>query len=335
MFALAITAAVAVAVTLAVTATWQADAAPGDEDATYFPTAGCRLADTRGPDNIGPRSTPLGADEVYEIQIHGANGECTGPLAIPADATGISANVTAVNATTSSNIRLYPANLTDVPLLSNLNVTAGGPATPNKVDVQLSPDGKIKVYNFRGSVDIVIDIVGFYSPSSLTELAASAGIPGPQGPVGPAGPAGVIELSHGYGADTPSAESPANVERRVTENRVGAGVGLFTLYAHSTLTAPVSMAGQDYALSTLNYCISDLTLEGFVDDVSVYVSTTGPGTTLLVNDFNNRTSTGCYDVAVNDTVARKSVTVQFGVRGTIPNQAVSFVSLTGTWVPLN
>ncbi|MEO1055508.1 MAG: hypothetical protein AAFY28_01190 [Actinomycetota bacterium] len=170
-----------------VMARWSAGATPGDFDTTYTPTAGCRIVDTRGPDNIGPRSAPLGPNEVLEVQIHGANGECTGGLAIPTEATAIAANVTAVGATASSNVRLYPADLAQVPLLSNLNVTAGAAPTPNKVDVQLSPDGKLNVYNFRGSVHILIDIVGWYGPSSLVDLAASAGVPGPAGPAGPAG----------------------------------------------------------------------------------------------------------------------------------------------------
>jgi hypothetical protein len=115
----------------------------------------------------------LGAGEVFEVSVHGANGDCTGPLAIPVDAVAVALNVTAVNATATSNIRVYPANLTEVPTLSNLNVTAGAPPTPNKVDVQLSPDGKIRVYNFRGTVNnfrgtvnIFIDVVGYYTNST-------------------------------------------------------------------------------------------------------------------------------------------------------------------------
>jgi hypothetical protein len=104
--------------------------------------------------------------------VRGENGDCTGALAIPADAVGVALNVTAVNATAQSNIRVYPADLSEVPLLSNLNVTAGAPPTPNKVDVKLSPDGKIKVFNFRGSVNIFIDIVGYYTNTTLKELAA-------------------------------------------------------------------------------------------------------------------------------------------------------------------
>jgi len=162
----------AVVCTLLVTQAWSAGAAPGDEDSTFVPTAGCRVADTRAAFAVGPRTTPLAADETFTVAIHGENGECVGPLAIPADAVAVALNVTATNATTNSNIRVFPADLTEVPNLSNLNVSAGAPPTPNKVDVKLSPDGKIKVYNFRGSVNIFIDIVGYYTNATLQELAA-------------------------------------------------------------------------------------------------------------------------------------------------------------------
>lgn len=164
--------------TLLVTQAWSVGAAPGDDDSTFVPTAGCRLVDTRpSPRTVGPRNTPLAAGDIYEVTVRGSNGQCTSAdgLAIPADAVGVALNVTATNATASSNIRVYPANLTTVPLLSNLNVTAGAPPTPNKVDVKLSPDGKIKVYNFNGSVNVILDVVGYYTDSSLKELAADLG----------------------------------------------------------------------------------------------------------------------------------------------------------------
>jgi len=158
-------------VTVLVMQAWRVDAAPGDTDSTFVPTAGCRVADTRGTSTVGPRDTPLGAGESFMVAIHGDNGECTAALAIPADAVGVALNVTAVNATASSNIRIFPADLVEVPLLSNLNVSAGAPPTPNKVDVKLSPDGMIRVYNFNGSVNIVIDVVGYYTNASLQELS--------------------------------------------------------------------------------------------------------------------------------------------------------------------
>jgi hypothetical protein len=160
----------AVLCTLLVTQAWSAGAAPGDTDSTFVPTAGCRVADTRAAFAVGPRNTPLGADETFTVNIHGENGECTGALAIPTDAVGVALNVTATNATTNSNIRIFPADLTNVPNLSNLNVAGGEPPTPNKVDVKLSPDGKIKIYNFRGSVNIFIDIVGYYTDATLVDV---------------------------------------------------------------------------------------------------------------------------------------------------------------------
>lgn len=157
--------------TLLITQAWSTNAAPGDTDSTFVPTAGCRVADTRAAFAVGPRKAPLAADETLTVTIHGENGECTGPLAIPNDAVAVALNVTATNATTNSNIRIFPADLTEVPLLSNLNVIAGAPPTPNKVDVKLSPAGEISVYNFRGSVNIFIDIVGYYTNSTLRELS--------------------------------------------------------------------------------------------------------------------------------------------------------------------
>ncbi len=150
---------------------WSADAAPGDSDSTYVPTAGCRAFDLRpAPNQVGPRPAPLAAGEIYTQQITGNVGDCTGQLAIPADAVAVAMNVTAVNPTAQTNLRLFPANLSDVPTLSNLNVSAGQAPFPNKVDVALSPSGAIKIFNQNGSVSVLGDIVGYCTTSSLTEI---------------------------------------------------------------------------------------------------------------------------------------------------------------------
>jgi hypothetical protein len=47
-----------------------------------------------------------------------------------------------------------------VPTTSNLNLVPGL-ARPNAVTVGLSPTGSIAITNFRGSVDVVIDVVGY------------------------------------------------------------------------------------------------------------------------------------------------------------------------------
>ncbi len=159
--------------TLLVSQQWRADAAPGDEDSTYVPIANCRLFDFRsGTNNVGPKNTPLGAGEsnVYTQSVHGSNGDCT----IPTDAVGVAMNVTITNPTAQSNLRVFPADIA-TPNASNLNWLPGQSPTPNKVDVKLSPDGQIKLFNFRGRVDVLADVVGYYTSSTLQEIEQRLG----------------------------------------------------------------------------------------------------------------------------------------------------------------
>jgi len=136
------------------------------------PLTPCRLFDTRSDQPPpGAKKTPLGRGEsnVYTQQVTGSIGNCVG---IPAGATAISMNVTIVNPTAQSNLRIYPADAA-LPTASNLNWLPGQSPTPNKVDVKLSPAGQIKLFNQNGTVDVLADVVGYYTNSTLKELAAS------------------------------------------------------------------------------------------------------------------------------------------------------------------
>jgi len=194
--ALLVTAVVVVVVVLSLLAAllvseqWRVVAAPGDTNSTFVPVTPCRLFDFRaGPDNVGPKSTPLGAGEAnrYTQAVTGSNDDCV----VPVDAVAVSMNVTIVGPTAQSNLRVFPADVA-TPNASNLNWLAGQSPTPNKVDVKLSPDGKIRLYNHVGTVNVLADVVGYYTASSLKELAATAVVPGPVGPQGPSGPSGPV-----------------------------------------------------------------------------------------------------------------------------------------------
>ncbi len=171
-------AAIGAAVAVTIGAGGLATTFAADTPSSFVPIAPCRLLDTRpGDDNVGPRATPLGPSDTHTQQVTGTNGRCT----VPAGATAVAMNVTVVGGTAGSFLTLFPAELTTPPLASNLNWSAGQAPTPNKVDVQLSPSGAIKLYNAAGSVDVLADVVGYYQPASA----------GPAGPVGPAGPRGL------------------------------------------------------------------------------------------------------------------------------------------------
>ena len=128
--------------------------------AAYVPVVPCRLADTRPDSAVGPRATPIGADEAV---VYDGWGDVPGDCVLPAGTRGLQLNVTAVAASTLTNLRLYPADQ-PTPTASNLNPAPGQPPTPNAVTVTLAAgDGKFAVYNRFGAVDVVIDVLGYYT----------------------------------------------------------------------------------------------------------------------------------------------------------------------------
>jgi hypothetical protein len=163
----ALGATLGVALTIGATQAWNVTAAPGDTDSTFVPVAPCRLFDTRpGEAPLGGKKTPLGAGQEITQQVTGSIGNCK---SIPADAVAVTLNVTIVNPTAQSNLRLWPANEAR-PTSSNLNWIARQAPTPNMVTVKLSPDGKIKAFNFAGTVDVLVDLSGYYTRTSLNEI---------------------------------------------------------------------------------------------------------------------------------------------------------------------
>ncbi len=87
----------AVAVSLGGGVVWIAQAADNSTPSSSLTAiAPCRLMDTRpSPLTVGPRSTPLGANDTYAATVWGTNGNCT----IPTSAVAVSLNVTVVNPT--------------------------------------------------------------------------------------------------------------------------------------------------------------------------------------------------------------------------------------------
>lgn len=79
---------------------------------------------------------------------------------VPAGATAVALNVTGVDATASTYVTAWPSG-SSRPTASSLNVVPGG-ATPNGVTVALGSDRKVNLYNNAGSVNLIVDITGYY-----------------------------------------------------------------------------------------------------------------------------------------------------------------------------
>lgn len=117
----------------------------------------CRLTDTRAAAPVGPRSTPLGEAEQYDVAARGVNGDCD----IPAEAIALSLNVTALNATATTFVTVFPADQ-PLPLSSNLNLVPGQAPTPNAVTTGLDAAGMFSLYNAFGTTDLIVDVNGYY-----------------------------------------------------------------------------------------------------------------------------------------------------------------------------
>lgn len=145
----------AVAVTLGAGGIGLVSATEPSDATTRVTITPCRLTDTRPASQVGPRSAPLGPNDTYTVTAHGANGDCD----IPATATALSMNVTAVGATADTFLVFWDDG--DRPTAANLNPRAGGPPTPNAVSTPLSATGAFDVFNRAGNVHVVIDVNGY------------------------------------------------------------------------------------------------------------------------------------------------------------------------------
>lgn len=135
------------------------------ERTVLVPITACRIADTRPASQVGPKASPVGPNETHTVSAHGTNGDCI----LPTDAVALSLNVTALNATSRSFVTIW-ANGTTRPLASSLNPAPGQPPTPNAVVTELSADGNFDVFNEAGSIDVIIDVNGYYADHGHDDL---------------------------------------------------------------------------------------------------------------------------------------------------------------------
>lgn len=128
--------------------------------AAFTPADPVRILDTRK--QLGTtRTTPVGAGEVVDLPVSG------GPSPVPAGASAVALTVTAVHATTSTDVRVYPTPLIEAapPVVSNINVRPGA-AVPNVVIVKVGQDGKVRLRNETGAVHLLADVAGWYDDST-------------------------------------------------------------------------------------------------------------------------------------------------------------------------
>lgn len=160
----------------------------GAGGAGFEATAPRRILDTRSSGNVGAAARRLGAAETLDLQVTGELRDADGgTVTVPADATAVVLNLTATGATSNTDLRAYPRPADGaVPEVSNLNLR-GGQTAASLATVAVGERGQVRLRNAAGSVDLVADLAGWYSPSAPGRFV-------------PAAPARLLDTRRGLGA---------------------------------------------------------------------------------------------------------------------------------------
>jgi hypothetical protein len=122
-------------------------------DSPYEPLTPRRFADSRGEstfDNTFRATGRRAAGTTWEIKIAGRGG-------VPADASGVVANVTVTGGASPGFATVYPCGV--LPTASSLNY-GPGITRPNEVVARLSGSGTVCVFTLT-DVDVILDVVGY------------------------------------------------------------------------------------------------------------------------------------------------------------------------------
>jgi hypothetical protein len=132
---------------------WYDRTAPGG--VLFRPVPPSRLFDTRTEADPARRRLAAGGTGSWAV---------TGAAGVPAGATAVLLNVTAVAASAGTDVRVYPRTASsEVPVVSNLNLTAGQ-TNANAVVVGVGAGGAVSLRNSNGTVALLSDVAGWFGP---------------------------------------------------------------------------------------------------------------------------------------------------------------------------
>jgi hypothetical protein len=119
--------------------------------AGFTPTTPTRILDSRS--GLGVTSPARwNAGESRDLVVTGG--------AVPADAVAVAMNVTVTDPTNDSFLTVHPAG-SPQPTTSSLNFQPDQ-TIPNFVIGKVGTGGKVSIYNFKGQVHVIADVVGYY-----------------------------------------------------------------------------------------------------------------------------------------------------------------------------
>ncbi len=121
------------------------------DGARLVAVAPTRLLDTRT--GLGARAGLVGATSEIDLGVVGVGG-------VDPAATAVILNVTATDTAADTYVTVYPDGVAR-PNSSSLNVVAGD-TIANLVIAKVGPNGRVRLYNHVGAVNLVADVTGYF-----------------------------------------------------------------------------------------------------------------------------------------------------------------------------
>ncbi len=256
----------------------------------WFPTGGqftglvpARLTDTRPGyptiDGQQAGSGPIGPGATLDVTV-------TGRGDVPATGVGaVALNVAATNPTAGSFLTAHPSGETR-PLAANMNL-APGQTVSNMVIAKVGSNGKVSIFNYGGTVDVIVDVLGWFptggqytgiTPARLVDTRSAAR----GGPLR-------FDLSGAVGL---TGKSPYSIG--------GKGTNLYVVTATGEREASVSGTAMVESFQILDGRV----FVAFVDPVSLD-ETSVPGTCILAEIDRASGVPHCID-ATNDVISSRN-----------------------------
>ncbi len=253
---------------------------------------------------------------------------------VPANATAVVANVTAAHGTQASFLTVYPAGVTPMPTASNVNFVAGQ-AVPNRVTVGVGTDGKIEVYNHAGTVNVDVDVDGYYTGAGGT---GSVFVPITPVRVADTRTRSLVGTETSIAANTTekfnlattASGIPATASAVAANFTVVAGdaPGYLTAYPTSDATVPVASDVNWIANEIVpNFTIADTAGTG---NVNVYNSR-GATINLAIDAFGYFTASIAGPIMVSVAVTHTSIAITYNEGVSCPNRCFQRLCVLLDW----
>ena len=136
----------------------------GGTGSVFVPITPVRVADTRTASLVGT-GTPITANASESFSL------ATAASGIPASASAVAGNFTVVAGGASGYISVYPTSVTTHPVASDVNWVAKE-IVPNFTIADTNGTGNVEVYNSYGTINLVIDVFGYFTSSTPTMVSA-------------------------------------------------------------------------------------------------------------------------------------------------------------------